>query len=128
MNKNILLTAIIILFCLSCKQKSGATVKSENTDSYSVKAEIVDNDSILAYIVNPVEHNLSMVWRNVDTVIYGNFENIKRSLSARNKKLIFAMNGGMYMEHYFPQGLYIENGKLFSPINKKKEGYFADFS
>lgn len=42
---------------------------------------------------------------------YGNFANLKDDLKATGYELIFAMNGGMYMEDQNPLGLYIEEGK-----------------
>lgn len=48
------------------------------------------------------------------------FTKLKERLQARNKKLLFATNGGMFMTNYIPLGLYIENNKQIVPINKRR--------
>lgn len=57
-------------------------------------------------------------------------------MTKRNEKLVFAMNGGMFMEDYSPLGLYIENYKRKRKLNTfnakgnfylKPNGVFAIF-
>lgn len=52
-----------------------------------------------------------------------NFKNLKNNLSKQNKKLVFAMNGGMYLKDGSPQGLYIENGQTIKSLDTNKSGY-----
>jgi uncharacterized protein YigE (DUF2233 family) len=51
------------------------------------------------------------------------FKALRELLAKNNKKLIFAMNGGIFMQDYTPLGLYIENGVVKHKLNKKKNGY-----
>ncbi|WP_300032616.1 phosphodiester glycosidase family protein [uncultured Roseobacter sp.] len=54
--------------------------------------------------------DLRLFLRNGDGSIYGQFFAIDRDLATRGKKLLFAMNAGMYHEDRAPVGHYVENG------------------
>lgn len=45
------------------------------------------------------------------------FEPLSKWLDAKGKKLIFAMNAGMFDRNYLPVGLMIVEGKQISPLN-----------
>lgn len=82
-----------------------------------------DTARILAYEVNPKTENLQFFWKNEAGEIYGNVQNLKTQLDGKGQKLIFAMNGGMYQKDQSPQGLYVENGRIITPVDREKEGY-----
>ena len=82
-----------------------------------------DDSEILSYIVNLKKQDLKFYWKNKDGKNYANFKNLKSALEKDNKKLIFAMNGGMYKKDLSPLGLYIENGKIKSKLNTIKKAY-----
>ncbi|MFM2269357.1 MAG: hypothetical protein RL757_2798 [Bacteroidota bacterium] len=48
---------------------------------------------------------------------------LKNMLDSQGKKVIFAMNAGMYRPDNMPQGLYLENRKLITPIDSATKGY-----
>jgi len=48
---------------------------------------------------------------------FNSFDAVQSSLAAEGKKLVFAMNAGMYRPDYSPVGLYIENGKELAHLN-----------
>lgn len=48
--------------------------------------------------------------------VYGNFRSIEEVLAREDKRLAFAMNGGMYHPDRSPVGLYIEGGEELSRI------------
>jgi len=78
-------------------------------------------NNIISYITKP--QNIKLFHATKDGKIFGNFKNLKSYLKEQNKTLIFAMNGGMYMKDFFPQGLYIEDGKVIKDINRVKNAY-----
>jgi uncharacterized protein YigE (DUF2233 family) len=78
-----------------------------------------DTTRILAYEVNPKIEKFQFYWKNYTGEIYGNFQNLKTQLEAKQQELIFAMNGFMYKKDQSPLVLYIENGELKSPIDTK---------
>lgn len=47
---------------------------------------------------------------------YGNFARVDRALEAEGKRLVFAMNAGMYHPDLAPVGLFIEGGTTRAPL------------
>jgi uncharacterized protein YigE (DUF2233 family) len=87
------------------------------TDSYD-KA-ILENDTFLTYRVNPKKQDLKLYYKDDKGNVIGCFENLENWLKSKNQKLVFAMNGGMYMEGGRPLGLFIQNYQTVTPINKR---------
>lgn len=56
-------------------------------------------------------------WKDDNGHILGSLERLRSHVQQRKGKLVFAMNGGMYLEDQSPQGLYIENYKLLKPAD-----------
>ncbi|MEL1242871.1 phosphodiester glycosidase family protein [Flavobacterium sp. DGU11] len=73
------------------------------------------DERFISYTAEP--ESLSMFHKNKAGKNFGSIENLKQWLLGKNKKLSFAMNGGMYKPDHTPQGLYIENGRLLSPLD-----------
>ncbi|OJV52131.1 MAG: hypothetical protein BGO31_08235 [Bacteroidetes bacterium 43-16] len=62
---------------------------------------------------------VQLFWKAEDGHIFRNFDSLDQWLSVKQKQqLVFAMNGGMYMEDNSPLGLYIEQGKTLRKLNK----------
>lgn len=81
------------------------------------------NSNILSYEVNPKTQDLKLYWKDASGKNYLNFKNLRTDLAKQNKKLVFAMNGGMYLKDHSPQGLFIENGSTKKAIDNTKEAY-----
>jgi len=47
-------------------------------------------------------------------------------MSLRGDTLLFAVNGGMYNKSFIPQGLYVEAGKLLTPLDTGVLGLLKD--
>ncbi len=76
-----------------------------------------DLEKFLVFTCKPAA--VQMFWKAEDGNIFRNFDSLDQWLTAtRQQQLIFAMNGGMYMEDNSPLGLYIENGKTLRRLNK----------
>lgn len=74
-------------------------------------------DQFLVFTCKPAE--VQLFWKAEDGNIFRNFDSLDQWLAARRRQqLVFAMNGGMYMEDNSPLGLYIENGKTIRKLNK----------
>lgn len=54
--------------------------------------------------------DLRLFLRDADGETLGSFDNIETLLRAEGKRLVFAMNAGMYHADRSPVGLYVENG------------------
>ena len=75
------------------------------------------------YEVNPKTQTLKLYWKDKEGQNYQNFQTLKTALETQNEKLVFAMNGGMYLKDLSPQGLFVENGKVVKGVNRKKNDY-----
>jgi len=83
--------------------------------SFSVRNH-AGNDNIISYIVDPQKQDLQLYWKDDKGQIIQNFDNLKNYLAGKNKKLVFAMNGGMYKPDNSPCGLYIHQQKTITPL------------
>jgi uncharacterized protein YigE (DUF2233 family) len=81
------------------------------------KKDFIDDDLYVNYIVNPTKKNIQFYWKNDTNENFGSIEKLKNWVAKKDKKLLFAMNGGMYKEDNSPQGLYIENNKVLSKVD-----------
>lgn len=78
-------------------------------------------EKFLVFTCKPAD--VKMFWKAGDGHIFRNFDSLDRWLSAsQQQQLVFAMNGGMFMEDNSPLGLYIENGKTLRKLNKANGG------
>ena len=77
--------------------------------------------AIISYTTSP--KNITFYHADASGVPYGNFETLRTHLSAQNKRLKFAMNGGMYLRDLSPQGLYVEQGKVIKGVNRVQHAY-----
>ena len=98
---------LIILFCFAFK----------------LQEYTVNEDRFVIHTVNPKEKKLKFHWKSNDGAIYGSIKNLKDDFESSGLALKFAVNGGMYMKDQSPQGVFIQNGKILSPIAKTTSGY-----
>ncbi len=75
------------------------------------------DDRFVSYIVNPAQKQVKMYWKDDKQQHFKSIQNLKAWLEHHNQKLKFAMNAGMYKKDNSPQGLYIENKKILSPLD-----------
>jgi uncharacterized protein YigE (DUF2233 family) len=78
---------------------------------------------ILSYTLDPAKQELALYWKDTNGNNYRNFKNLKSALSWENKTLLFATNGGMFLQDRSPQGLYIEKGKTLKKLNTVNHAY-----
>lgn len=84
-----------------------------------------DTPSASQYILHkvPVTSNLQLYYKNTDGKPYKSIGSLKYQLSKKGDSLVFAMNAGMFTQEGTPLGLYIENGKVITPLNTVKKAY-----
>ncbi len=78
------------------------------------------NNDMLVYVMNPNTEHLQLYWKNDNNEPLLNFKNLKSFVESKQERLVFAMNGGMYMTDNSPLGLFIENGKTITILNRSK--------
>ena len=101
------LSLVFLLFCLS----------SSNPELYPKE------EKVLSYSISPKNTLLKMYWKDSLGRNYSSLGKLKSSLENKSEKLIFAMNGGMYLKDASPQGLYIENGNIIKNLDTIKKAY-----
>lgn len=90
-------------------------------------AQDIEDERFISHIVDLKLQTLKFYLKNSEGVNYGNFQKLKTAIENDNQSLVFAMNGGMYLKDGSPQGLFIENGILKTPIdtlNKSKTNFY----
>ena len=71
----------------------------------------------MSYTVDAKKQDLKLYWKNDKQENLKSIQNLKNWLDKKHKKLVFAMNGGMYKQDNSPQGLFIENQKKITPLD-----------
>lgn len=79
--------------------------------------------SILYHIVDPKTEHIQFFLKDASGKHYQNIGRLKADLSAQGRTLLFAMNGGMYMEDLNPLGLYVEAGEIIRKTNTVQEAH-----
>ena len=69
--------------------------------------------------VEPETSDIITCYKNSDGEVIQNWKRLNRYIESKGKELIFACNGGMFMEDLRPLGLYIENGQRIAPLNTR---------
>lgn len=90
--------------------------------SFVPKTSFSQNPNFITFTANPKKDSIKFFYKNKSGEKYNTFESIKNQISGQ---LVFAMNGGMFLDDFSPCGLYVENGKLIRNLNKfAKSGVF----
>lgn len=77
------------------------------------------DELFITYKVDVKKSDLKLYWKNDKGEPFKSIENLKTWVESQQKTLLFAMNGGMYMQDNSPLGLYIENKKQITPLNTR---------
>jgi len=83
---------------------------------FAQKKKSVD-DRFVTYIVDTKKQDIKLYWKNDKQENFKSILNLKNWLDKNQKMLAFAMNAGMYKQDNSPQGLFIENQKLITPLD-----------
>jgi uncharacterized protein YigE (DUF2233 family) len=73
-------------------------------------------EDFVSYQLNTQQQDLQLYWRDDEGQLFNTIGNLQRWLTTKGRRLVFAMNGGMFKQDYSPQGLFIQNGKTISPL------------
>lgn len=67
--------------------------------------------------VDPVREHLQLFLNDAHGRPYKRLEKVAADVSRRGKRLVFAMNAGMYHADYSPVGLFVADGNEQTPLN-----------
>jgi uncharacterized protein YigE (DUF2233 family) len=73
--------------------------------------------------IDLADTTLRMYAKNSSGDYYRTIANLKHSLEGQGTELLFATNGGIFMENLTPLGLYIEEGEIKREMNTVKDAY-----
>jgi uncharacterized protein YigE (DUF2233 family) len=76
-----------------------------------------DDNRFISYTVDTKKQDLKLFWKDDKNEGFRSIHNLKLWLDKNKKKLVFAMNAGMYKPDNSPQGLFIEKQKVLSPLD-----------
>jgi uncharacterized protein YigE (DUF2233 family) len=79
-----------------------------------------NDKNITHYVVDCSKVHVKMYWKDDNDIALGYLTKLDTFLSKHGKKLLFAMNGGMFKSNATPAGLYIEKGKIIAPMNTQQ--------
>ncbi|HEX7814889.1 phosphodiester glycosidase family protein [Dyella sp.] len=104
-----LLPIALLGLLAGCNRQAQAVDSSEIT---------FDSQSFRVVKVDIAREPLALFWKNPESGDpFGTIEAVRQWGMARNRRLLFAANAGIYDRQYSPLGLYVENGKALVPLN-----------
>jgi len=119
-------TFCFLFFLHSCNNIPPETkkqIKKEGKEIIKqVKATVEHIDLAHDYIgfeAEPDSGEIRMYWKDDKGNILGSIGNLKQYAEQKGNTLLYACNGGMYMQNQAPLGYYIEQGKILQKVNTK---------
>ncbi|MEO6720056.1 MAG: phosphodiester glycosidase family protein, partial [Ferruginibacter sp.] len=81
------------------------------------KKHQIEDDRFISYQLDPKKQDIKLYWKDNKNENFRSIQNLKLWLANNQRKLVFAMNAGMYKQDNSPQGLFIENQRTKSPLD-----------
>lgn len=121
------LTALICLFSfLACDNFSPEQKKQIKKTGKEISKQVVATvehldlkHNYISYVANPDSGSIRMYWQDDKGNIIGSLGNLQQYAAQQGYDLLYACNGGMYMQNQAPLGYYVEKGKTLQKINTK---------
>jgi uncharacterized protein YigE (DUF2233 family) len=88
---------------------------AQGASAFSIEHRGIDFD--LYRLDKGEEQRLEFFWKRPDGTPYGSIHALRSDLEAHGRKLVFAVNGGIFSEQFTPLGLYIQNGRRIYRLN-----------
>lgn len=76
-----------------------------------------NNERFLSYTVDPKISSVELYWKDDQGNILKSFQHLKGYLEGKEKRLKFAMNGGMFRKDNTAQGLFIQHHTTITPLD-----------
>jgi uncharacterized protein YigE (DUF2233 family) len=117
---------VIVLLNNSCDRIDEATKKKIQKESKKVAKQIVGTAEhfdgqhrFISFEANKNNTKIKMYWKDANNKIIGNLQALNTHVKSQGDSLLYACNGGMYMQNQSPLGWFVENGKQIKSINTK---------
>ena len=86
-------------------------------EAQSCTNERFEDARYLVCTVDPATADLQLFWRDENGEPYRTFDRLASDAAGDGRRLLFAMNAGMYRTDFSPVGLHVENGTEQRPAN-----------
>jgi uncharacterized protein YigE (DUF2233 family) len=119
---HILLCFTVLLLACNPSPQTKQQAEKDNQLTQQEQSTIERLDIKQPYITfspHPDSTSISLYWKDSSGNILGSLGNLKRYVERQGHTLLYACNGGMYMENQSPLGYYIEDGKTLQKINTR---------
>jgi uncharacterized protein YigE (DUF2233 family) len=88
-------------------------------------AQTISDERIISYTVDLKKQSMELYWKDDSGALFGNFRRLKEWLARRQRRLVFAMNGGMFKADRSPVGLFVQHGVVLARLDTASgEGNF----
>ena len=111
----ILLKPVLLLFGL-------LIINGSESKNYSVSTISFRNNTFDVFRADLNDVDIRFIWKDEENNNFRNFNKAIKYFKKKEKKIVFATNGGMYDVNNAPLGLYIENGKVLVKLNRRRGG------
>lgn len=119
MKPTLIATSLLALFAAVM---TGASLTGEPASPGRAERFSVGGNTYDAYSITPSSAALRLYWKDAAGRIYGSPGALAAGLARQGRRLVFAMNAGMYDTDHRPLGLYIEQGVERVPVNPSHGG------
>lgn len=99
------------LTILACALVAGLTVLPARARAVTCERVEFEGNRYALCTVAPARETLRLFRADPNGIPYGQFRELRTMLEANGRRLVFAMNAGMYHEDRSPVGHYIEDGQ-----------------
>lgn len=111
---------IVVLFLLIETYPGFTHAAAEEERDEVCQALVVEGNRYTHCRVPLPSGGLGLAWRDPKGESFRDFSRLADDLAGRDRKLVFALNAGMYDANFSPVGLYVEEGKVLTPLNLRK--------
>jgi len=75
------------------------------------------DDGMVSYVVDPAKQEVEFYWKDDKGEVLRSIQGLKDYLAGKHKRLVFAMNGGMFKTDNSPVGLFIAKGQMLASLD-----------
>jgi uncharacterized protein YigE (DUF2233 family) len=119
----VFICAIILCSCDNLSPETKKQIKKtgkEITKQVAATIEHLDMEhDYIGYEANPDSGQIRLYWKDDQENIIGSLGSLKQYTTKQGYDLLYACNGGMYMQNQAPLGYYIQDGKTLQKINTR---------
>jgi uncharacterized protein YigE (DUF2233 family) len=112
-----ILVLFTLLFSGGCSRENRTTFTTPDSVPESSALEVVAGPRFTKIRVDVRTAHLALFLRDEEGRTFNRFDRLKSWLAGKNKRLLFAMNAGMFKPDFSPVGLLIQDGQQISPLN-----------